>query len=668
MALEQITFNIASFNDVDAAGNNYYAGVVYEVFNINDTLADIYTDAAGTIPIIQDGINNVSNSEGELELYIQEGVYYLLVGSKRRDFTAGFNDLVLINDPTLTHTFEDIDSMIASTIAFPVKKVIEVKEDDSTWDVALSSAVTTNGDNKRVSVGYPTNSFVVRSPLVYDVIIAYGQSNIVGYAGQPGVPAVDDIATPVGNRYAKNYDPVTDSIIPVSNTMKNLNYAEDGGGGSRGNAWTAFANKWIKETGRGCIVINAGRGGASVNELSKGVGTGVTDYYGIMTSGYVSTVAAMSTQGYDLGSTYAVWHQGETDQSLSTATTVYRDALNLIAQNMIADIAPLEKFGVMIVGCPGSRVPASWEVIQSAQWAATRYGAGAGFTNNMAVITDICPTFTETNGDYNPADDTHYSQRGYNRMGESAASGLLDWVNQDSTSSGSPVDQGHQASISGTGRFSMKHISAIAVFDGPNWSLQQGTAGTNAAYLVSNARSVTTATDALTFRVAGKNPIIYDMQAEVSALGKIHRITPDIRRYFNSFDDLGFYVYFYADISFGIKLSDGSLFSDWPLAAASSFINSIITVTANAVGQATFSHPVCEQSPVISYYSSASLETAQCGVRGASSTSTTVTTNGVNDIVIVDMKRLQLTMSQLEALAGTGNFEVRINATMSDNV
>lgn len=135
MALEQITFNIAAFKDSDAAGNNYYAGAIYEVFNLNDTLADIYTDAAGTIPIIQNGINNVSNSDGECEFYIAEGSYYLLAGAKRRDFKAGFDDLILINELSQTYEFPTKQLMIDSIILLPIGKPLRVIDTDAEYVV-----------------------------------------------------------------------------------------------------------------------------------------------------------------------------------------------------------------------------------------------------------------------------------------------------------------------------------------------------------------------------------------------------------------------------------------------------------------------------------------------------------------------------------------------------
>lgn len=115
MALEQITFNIAAFKDSDAAGNNYYAGVVYEVFNINDTLASIFSDSAGANPISQDGISNTSDSTGKALFYIDKGAYYALSGGERRDFETSVSALDLrdentkYNPPTIQYAIDSAE-------------------------------------------------------------------------------------------------------------------------------------------------------------------------------------------------------------------------------------------------------------------------------------------------------------------------------------------------------------------------------------------------------------------------------------------------------------------------------------------------------------------------------------------------------------------------------
>jgi hypothetical protein len=90
MALEQITFNIGAFNDSDAGGNNYFTDTVFEVKNqSDDTFATIYADASGATQIPQNGIDNVSNSRGECNFYIDDGDFYLEVDSQQKKFKIG---------------------------------------------------------------------------------------------------------------------------------------------------------------------------------------------------------------------------------------------------------------------------------------------------------------------------------------------------------------------------------------------------------------------------------------------------------------------------------------------------------------------------------------------------------------------------------------------------
>ena len=60
------------------------AGEVYEVRKTSDnSLATIYSDAAGTIEIVQDGIDNKSGSDGVVEFFVSDGDYYVEVGSAK---------------------------------------------------------------------------------------------------------------------------------------------------------------------------------------------------------------------------------------------------------------------------------------------------------------------------------------------------------------------------------------------------------------------------------------------------------------------------------------------------------------------------------------------------------------------------------------------------------
>ena len=90
MAFAPLTFTIGAFNDSDAGGNNYFTNTVFEVKNQSDnTFATIYADASGTTQIPQNGIDNVSNSRGECNFYIDDGDFYLEVDSQQKNFSIG---------------------------------------------------------------------------------------------------------------------------------------------------------------------------------------------------------------------------------------------------------------------------------------------------------------------------------------------------------------------------------------------------------------------------------------------------------------------------------------------------------------------------------------------------------------------------------------------------
>lgn len=69
------------------------ANEVYEVRKTSDdSLATIYSDAAGTTEIVQDGTSNVSDSAGVVEFYIADGDYYVEVGGVRAGlFVSGIS-------------------------------------------------------------------------------------------------------------------------------------------------------------------------------------------------------------------------------------------------------------------------------------------------------------------------------------------------------------------------------------------------------------------------------------------------------------------------------------------------------------------------------------------------------------------------------------------------
>ena len=167
MALEQITFNIGAFNDADASGNNYFAGEVYEVFNTNDTLADIFSDAAGANPINQDGISNKSNASGEVVFYIDSGSYYILSGGKRRNFKNQSDLNARYNPPTVQSVLDSTELNPEGGEVFDVQGYHEVGVGGGKWKTVIAGTDDgvnkPNGDLIRQCVGVPVLALVFQS-------------------------------------------------------------------------------------------------------------------------------------------------------------------------------------------------------------------------------------------------------------------------------------------------------------------------------------------------------------------------------------------------------------------------------------------------------------------------------------------------------------------------
>ena len=173
MALDRIKFNIAAFSDDDAGGNNYYSGVIYEVFHSNNTLADIFSDAAGSSPINQDGISNKSNSDGESIFYIDNGSYYIKVNSKTEPFiTVQVETEESKYNPLLLQDAIDNANLDPSGgEALNVKEIISGNGGGSMWDTVEGQLL-------------PTSDYVVNHSTLNIQLVSrekWGAENLRGY-------------------------------------------------------------------------------------------------------------------------------------------------------------------------------------------------------------------------------------------------------------------------------------------------------------------------------------------------------------------------------------------------------------------------------------------------------------------------------------------------------
>ncbi len=144
MALEQITFNIGAFNDSDAGGNNYFTNTVFEVKNQSDnTFATIYADSSGTTQIPQNGIDNVSNSRGECNFYIDDGDFYLEVDSQQKNFSIG-NFKTDFSNIDEVKAYPKLSKLIGQRIT-TIEYHSGTGYGGASYDVVSSSSVTPNG-------------------------------------------------------------------------------------------------------------------------------------------------------------------------------------------------------------------------------------------------------------------------------------------------------------------------------------------------------------------------------------------------------------------------------------------------------------------------------------------------------------------------------------------
>lgn len=67
----------------DVSGNNYAANKAVYILNLNNTLAQIFSDEAGATPIIQDGVNNVTGARGVFGFWVEAGDYFVQVGANK---------------------------------------------------------------------------------------------------------------------------------------------------------------------------------------------------------------------------------------------------------------------------------------------------------------------------------------------------------------------------------------------------------------------------------------------------------------------------------------------------------------------------------------------------------------------------------------------------------
>ena len=128
-------------------------GEVYEVRKVSDdSLATIYSDAAGTTEIVQNGTSNVSSSAGAVEFYITDGDYYITVSSNSTYFNTFRESAVSVGnynalDGSKTQA-NDIYNALLSGITFKIpNKITSLSEVFAKWHAGEKFPVCFFGDS-----------------------------------------------------------------------------------------------------------------------------------------------------------------------------------------------------------------------------------------------------------------------------------------------------------------------------------------------------------------------------------------------------------------------------------------------------------------------------------------------------------------------------------------
>lgn len=254
-------------------------------------------------------------------------------------------------------------------------------------------------------------------PLEADIMLAIGQSNMVGQGDSTTSPDV----TPGIAFEARS----TGEFIHLEDPL-----GEGFAQSSTGSLIPAFANGWYLGTDRALIVVPKGKSGTGLlAESDSGFGnwdkSQGTLYNEAVTAMNAALTAAAANTAFTLTGTYVAWHQGENDAiELGSGTpgvsgTTYQAALETMITNLNTDISGgIDHFFLFELGARTSNpTNANWTEIRDAQNAAV---GNISFATNVADIAKTFPTTGRMQGD-----DLHYNQTGLNDLGTEGAANAV---------------------------------------------------------------------------------------------------------------------------------------------------------------------------------------------------------------------------------------------------
>lgn len=367
---------------------------------------------------------------------------------------------------------------------------------------------------------------------VYDVFVIYGQSNAVGFAGADSGFNTSDLVNI--NDKALYWDGT--KISALTHYMKHAS-----GEVSTGSAWDQFANRYTSLTGRGVIFIPCAKAGVSIDKLMPG-----SVFYSNAMS-YISNFDSIH-KNVKIGKRSILFHQGEQDQLSAKDRDVYQSELQLLINNMTTDF-DCETFYILMVGNPLTRSERLWQAVQNAQ------AFLSSTIDNCVMATRICTSFNLENKLIG-SDKTHYSQKGYNLMGDDAALSVAHDLNNKTRVSNYGTEK--YSSLLLPGQKTWDYLSGYITWeDNLNSFVINTSNNADKTYNVSNFTDIIYDINEKSFVLKTSTRInsLLSIDAKVNNVGELNGLSVVASRY----NERNIKLDFYLDADFYINMNTGQI-------------------------------------------------------------------------------------------------------------
>jgi Carbohydrate esterase, sialic acid-specific acetylesterase len=300
-----------------------------------------------------------------------------------------------------------------------------VKQNNLHPDLDISASVQNivNSQNLKIAVGNQKeiNAITDKTNLlefitednniqVVDMVLFIGQSNMEGRGNEI-------TSTDVPADWAYEYKSATDEIVHLDDPVgENLP-----GRAAGGSLIPAFAKSYYEniQENRIIVAVHGAKGGTSISEWQKG---GSLFDQAVQRFNQGKTFID-SQPNMAVGRVYYIWLQGERDAVLGTTKDSYKTQFTQFHNDMMNGIGANEN-GFMIRIGYDYRDTTDTLAVEQIMLAQNEL---ADELSDLTMISKLTSTFTVENG-LMQSDEVHYSQDGYNQLGEESAQNLTKYL------------------------------------------------------------------------------------------------------------------------------------------------------------------------------------------------------------------------------------------------